>query len=114
MKVLIEGKEMVITPGIQTHAEKQAQKISKLNKNVLAVRIFLETIKKKTNDPTANQVTYEVDIPGQDVVVKAHAQDMYEAIVKATDAARRKLRKMAEKVRDKKRGESAAKAADGA
>jgi len=108
MQVMVEGKEMVVTPGLQAHAQKQAQKITKLSKHVLAVRLFLETIKKKSNDPTANQVTYEIDIPGNDVVVKAHAADMYEAIVKATDAARRKLRKLAEKQRDLNREEGLA------
>ncbi len=105
MQVLIEGKEMVVSSAIQAHAQKQSQKITKLNKNVIAIRLFLETIKKKSNDPLANQVTYEIDIPGHDVVVKAHAADMYEAIVKATNAAQRKLRKMAEKQRDLAREE---------
>jgi ribosomal subunit interface protein len=105
MKVLIEGKEMSITPALQEHAQKQAHKIEKLGQKVIEVRLFLETIKRKSNDPTANRVTYQVSIPGEDVVVKVHAADMYEAIVKATDAARRKLRRMTEKQRDLKREE---------
>lgn len=105
MKVIVEGKEMVVTPAIQEHARKQARKIGRLSKKVLAIRIFLETIKKKSNDPSANQVTYEVDIPGKDVVVRSHAEDMYLAIVKATDAAQRKLRKLFEKQRDLTREE---------
>lgn len=105
MQVMVEGKEMVITPALQAHAQKQAKKITKLNKNIVSLRLFLETIKKKSNDPTANQVTYEIGIAGQDVVVKVHAPDMYEAIVKATDAAQRKLRKLAEKQRDLTRAE---------
>lgn len=105
MQVMVEGKELVVTPAIQAHADKQARKITKLHKNVISLRLFLETVKKKSNDPTANQVTYEIGIPGQDIVVKSHAADMYEAITKATDAAQRKLREMAEKQRDAKRAE---------
>ena len=105
MQVIVEGKEMVVTPGLQAHAQKQAMKVTKLHKHIISLRLFLETIKKKSNDPKANQVTYEIAIPGQDVVVKAHAIDMYEAITKATDAAQRKLRKLAEKQRDLQREE---------
>lgn len=106
MQVIVEGKELVVTPGLQAHAQKQAKKITKLNKSIISIRIYLETIKKKSNDPSANQVTYEIDLPGRDVVVKAHAADMYEAITKATDVAQRKLREMMEKQRDKAREES--------
>jgi ribosomal subunit interface protein len=100
MQILIEGKNLTVTEAIKLHATKQANKVLKLHKSVTSIRIFLETLKRKTNDPQANQVTYEIDIPGQDVVVKSHARDMYEAIVKATDAAQRKLRKLSEKQRD--------------
>jgi len=106
MQVIVEGKDMVVTPALQAHAQKQARKITKLHKHVIAIRLFLETVKKKSNDPSANQVTYEIDIPGQDVVVKAHATDMYEAITKATEVAQRKLRELAEKQRDLAREES--------
>lgn len=105
MQVMVEGKELVVTPAIQAHADKQARKILKLHKNVVSLRLFLETVKKKSNDPSANQVTYEVGIPGQDVVVKAHAADMYEAITKATEAAVRRLRELTEKQRDAQRKE---------
>lgn len=105
MQVMVEGKELVVTPAIQAHAEKQAQKITKLHKNVISIRLYLETITKKSNDPSANQVTYEVGIPGQDVVVKANAADMYEAITKATAAAVRRLREVTEKQRDAQRKE---------
>lgn len=105
MQVIVEGKELVVTPGLQAHAQKQAKKITKLSKQVLAIRIYLETIKKKSNDPKANQVTYEIAIPGKDVVVKAHAADMYEAITKATEAAQRRLRDLTEKQRDQARAQ---------
>lgn len=100
MQILVEGKNLAVTDAIKRHATRQAQKVLKLHKSVTAIRIFLETLQRKTNDPKANTVTYEIDIPGQDVVVRSHARDMYEAIVKATDAAQRKLRKFAEKQRD--------------
>lgn len=103
MQVIVEGKEMQITPALQLHAEKQAKKVTKLSDRIIGIRLYLETIKKKSNDPMANRVTYTVEVPGTDVVVSAHAADMYEAITKATDSAARKLRKEHEKARTKSR-----------
>lgn len=100
MQVIVESKNLDVTKALRTHTEKQARKVSRLQKNVEKVRVFLETIKKKSNDPLANKVTYEVAIKGRNIVVKTHAQDMYDAIVKATDGAVRQLRKTFEKKKD--------------
>lgn len=103
MQVIVEGKELEVTPALRAHAEKQARKVTKLSSQISEIRLFLETIKKKRNDPSANQVTYEVCIPGKNIVVKAHAKDMYLAISKATDVAARKLIDFMEKQREAER-----------
>lgn len=103
MQVIVEGKEMQVTPALQQHAEKQSRKVTKLSDKIIGIRLYLETVKKKSNDPMANRVSYTIEIPGKDVVVTAHAPDMYEAITKASDSAARKLRKEHEKQRTKAR-----------
>lgn len=103
MQVIVEAKTMKVTPAIQEHAEKHARKIFKLSAHIVRVRLFLETIKKKTNDPTANTVTYTVEMPGKDVVVRSRAPEMYEAITKASASASRRVRKELEKEREKGR-----------
>lgn len=104
MQVIVESKNLDVTPALREHTTKQARKLTKLHKKIEKIRVFLETVKKKSNDPLANQVTYEVAIPGKNVIVKSHAPDMYDAIVKATDGAVRQLRKVFEKKRTLRRG----------
>jgi len=99
MQVIVESKNVQVTVAIRKHAEKQAQKLTKIYKKIDLVRFFLDNIKKKQNDPKANQVTLKVEIPGKDIVVKEHAVDMYEAINLAVEAALRHLRKKLEKER---------------
>lgn len=99
MQVIVESKEMQVTPAIQEHALRQARKVAKVYEKVLRVRLFLETIKKKRNDPSANIVTYTVEMPGVNAVVSARAADMYGAITKASDAAARRVRKELDKIR---------------
>lgn len=108
MQVIVEGKEMQVTPALQEHAVRQARKVGKVGEKVLRVRLFLETIKKKRNDPSANMVTYTVEMPGMNAVVSARAADMYEAITKATDAAARRVRKELGKIRTLHRSPSLA------
>ena len=103
MTVIIESKKMKITQAIRSFTEKQALKISKLGKSVLDIKVHLETVAKKKMDKSANIVTYFISIPGKDIVVKSKSYDMYEAIVKATESAVRKLRKVSEKRQTVKR-----------
>ena len=97
MTVIVESKQMKVTQAIRDFAEKQAQKISKLGKGVMDIRIHLEKIRKKKMDKNANIVTYFVSTPGKNIVVKSKSEDMYNAIVEATESAVRKLRKVNEK-----------------
>lgn len=97
MKVIIEAKNMAVTEALRLHIERQASKLDKLKKRITMVRVYLETIAKKSNDPLANGVTFHVEIPGKDVTIHKHAADMYEAIVQAAEGAVRHVRKEAEK-----------------
>jgi len=94
---------MQVTPAIRAFAKKQSTKLGKLSKKITGARLFLETVSKKHNDPQANTATYEVDVPGKNVVVKAHAKDLYQAIALASNSAARQVRKLFEKRRTKQR-----------
>lgn len=97
MKVFVEGKNLEVTQAMREHAQHHAEKISKLGKSIIEVRVFLETIAKKSNDPHANRAIFSVSLPGKAVVVRKEAVDMYEAIVDAAKSAVRQVRKQAEK-----------------
>jgi ribosomal subunit interface protein len=103
MTVIVESKQMKVTASLRQHVELQAQKLLKLSKRVTAARVYLETVRKKSNDKMANLVTYCVELPGKDVVVRKRAVDMYQAIADATEGAVRQVRKQYEKRRDSKR-----------
>lgn len=97
MTVLVESKNMEVTEALRNHVTKHAEKLSKIGKRVLGVRVFLETVAKKNNDPHANHATFKVMVPGKDIVVHKQAVDMYEAVVQAAHGAIRHVRKLAEK-----------------
>jgi ribosomal subunit interface protein len=97
MTVIVEAKKMKATQAIRNFAQNQATKLQKLEKGISQIRIYLETVAKKKTDQFANIVTYRISIPGKDIIVKKHADDMYTAIVDATQGAVRKLRKVNEK-----------------
>jgi ribosomal subunit interface protein len=107
MQVIVESKNLTVTEALRLHILKQAQKIERLKKPVTAVRVYLENIKKKSNDPKANGVTFHVEMAGADVTVHKTAVDMYEAIVQAAEGAVRTVRKAAEKRLTKARGKDA-------
>jgi ribosomal subunit interface protein len=97
MTVLVEAKNLKVTDALRNHVTKQASKLQKISKAIVSVRVFLETVAKKNNDPHANKVTFKVSIPGKDVIVIKEAVDMYEAIIQAAHGALRQVRKTAER-----------------
>lgn len=105
MNVMIQSKQLEVTQGLRSHIMQQARKLARLGKKIINVRVFLEKVPHKKNDIAASQVTYQVEVPGNDVVIKSRAVDMYHAVVKATHAVVRRVRKVAEKRRTIKRGD---------
>lgn len=103
MTVLVQSNSLKVTKALQKFAEDQARKVFKLGKDVLKIRVYLEKIARRNNDPHANKVTYQVSTPGKDVVITKGATNMYDAIVDATDSAVRQVRKLYERRRDAKR-----------
>lgn len=98
MQVIVESKNLTVTEALRLHILKQSKKIERLKKPITSVRVYLENIAKKSNDPKANGVTFHIEMPGKkDVTIQKHAVDMYEAIVQAAEGAVRHIRKEAEK-----------------
>lgn len=97
MTVLIESKQVKVTQAMREFATRQMERLGRLGKNIGKISVYLETVGKKSNDPSANRVTVQVQVPGKNVVVRKHAADMYEAIVDAAHGAVRRLRKQTER-----------------
>ncbi len=97
MTVIVESKRMKVTKALRDFIEKHTRKIVKLHKKATNVRVHLETVHKKSNDPLSNVVTFLVEIPGKKIVITKRAVNMYDAIVDASQAATRQLRKYCEK-----------------
>lgn len=103
MKVIVQSKTLKLTQALQAFATRQAQKILKTGTRVSQVRVYLEKVKRKNNDPHGVSVRYRAEVPGKDIFVRIKAKDMYNAIVKATEGASRKIRKTKEKKRTQSR-----------
>ncbi len=98
MKILVQAKNMRVTQGIKNFVEaKVVRQISKLGKRALTVKVYLENITRKKNDPNASQAKVQIDMPGESIVVEQKSFDPYQAISKAIKASARKLRKTKEK-----------------
>lgn len=104
MVVIVTSKTLHVTQALREMAERQAQKLYRLGKQIIRVRVSLEAVAKKKNDIHSTIVQYHVELPGKDVVVKRRARDMYEALVDAASSASRQVRKMKEKRMTFKRG----------
>ncbi|MCL4208510.1 ribosome-associated translation inhibitor RaiA [Patescibacteria group bacterium] len=105
MNVSVQSKTLEITEALRLFCEKQAGKVARFSQKISSINIYVENIAKKKNDPAAASVQYAVNVPGQVLVVKRRAADLYEAVVDATNGIMRQVRKEKEKRIDKKRGE---------
>jgi len=103
MKVLVDSKNFTVTQALRNFVVVQAQKFDRVSKRVLAVRVHLESNQKKNNDPMSNEVTYQIEVPGDDVIVKKRGSEMYKTIATASNIAVRHLRKQFEKRQTMKR-----------
>lgn len=103
MQVLVSSKNFVVTKALRKFAQEQAEKVVRLSDHIIKIRVFLESVEKKSNDPAANQARVVVEIPGTDIAVEKQATDMYEAVLKAFEVAQRHVRKHHEKIQTKRR-----------
>lgn len=104
MQVLVEGKELEITPAIREFIDTQVnRKLDKFSQRIMQIRVYLEQIDRKDNDPHRALVRYNVDMAGMSpIVITNKDKDMYKSIVGATEDLVRQLRKIKEKRLDKR------------
>jgi len=98
MKIIVQAKEMKVTKAIEEFVNQKVKRtIVKHGKQVLGVRVYLETIMRKKSDPKASHAKVEIEVPGENIVVEGKSFDPYQAISGALKAATRRLRKTQEK-----------------
>ena len=97
MNILVHSKSLFVTEAMRQYVIKQARKIGKFSGKVLAVSVFLETIKSKHGVEQEAVAKIQVVIPGKDVIVSSKAHDLYLAISQAVADASRSLKKSKEK-----------------
>ena len=100
MKILVQAKDMKVTKAIENFVSVKVKRtVTKFGQRVLGVKVYLENVARKKNDPAASQAKVEIEIPGNNIVVEEKSFDPYQAISKALKTGGRKLRKMTEKRR---------------
>lgn len=103
MNIIVQAKSMEITKALRVFINKQASKLGKIHGKISKVRVYVENVARRDSDPKRAEVRYKVELPGKDIVVKRRANDLYDAVVDATDSVVRHVRKLKEKNMSKKR-----------
>ncbi|HCC84827.1 MAG TPA: ribosome-associated translation inhibitor RaiA [Candidatus Pacebacteria bacterium] len=106
MQVLVEGKKLTITVALRNFVKQQAGKFETLGLRVRQVRVFLETVTRKTGEANRSEVKFKVELPGKDVIVEKKGQDMYAAIVAATERVKFQLQKLKQKHLERRQGKA--------
>lgn len=98
MKILVQAKDMKVTQAIQNFVEeKVVRNVDRLGKKVMSVKVYLENVTRKKNDPQGSKAKVEINVPGKKIVVEGKSFDSYQAITKAIKAGTRRLRRIKEK-----------------
>jgi len=103
MTAFVSSKNFDLTNALRQHVESQAERVKRLTKKISQIKVSLETIARKRNDPKANQAKVVLQVPGKDIAVIKKATDMYQAINLAFHTVARHLRKSQEKTQTKNR-----------
>jgi len=103
MTAFVSSKNFDLTNALRQHVESQAERVKRLTKKISQIKVSLETIARKRNDPKANQAKVVLQVLGKDIAVIKKATDMYQAINLAFHTAARHLRKSQEKTQTKNR-----------
>lgn len=104
MNVIVQAKSLKVTRALREFIQRQSNKLNKLKDlKISKVTVYLEQDTKKSTDSKKVSVKYNIEIPGKDLWIEINGYDFYDAIVDATDAALRKMRKTKEKKTDYRR-----------
>lgn len=103
MNISVQSKTMEVTDAIRQFCTQQAKKTGRFGRRIQSINIYIESNKKKKNDPTSTIVKYSVNLPGKVVVVRRTAVNLYDAVVDCTNSVMRQVRKFKEKRINRKR-----------
>ena len=96
--VIVQAKSLKITRALREFIQRQSNKLAKLKDlKISKVTVYLEQDTKKPSDHKKVSVKYSIEIPGKDLWVEINGYDFYDAIIDATNAALRKMRKAKER-----------------
>ncbi|MBI1343258.1 MAG: hypothetical protein GC171_10020 [Terrimonas sp.] len=103
MRIIIETPDFKASPSLKTFIESKVAKLEKLHKGIISAEITLEIDVKKTKEVI--RCTLILNIPGKDEYVKASSSIFEDAILKAVEAAQRRLRiRKTQTLLDRKKG----------
>ena len=97
MNILVHSKTLPVTDSIRTFVGRQVRKVAKLSGKVLAVNVFLDTVKTSRGLNQLAEAKIRVIVPGKNVMVRSRAHDLYLAISQAMADAAQALRKRKER-----------------
>lgn len=98
MQIIVSGKNIDLTPSLQTYAEEKLGRLEHFWTAIIRVHVELEKNKHhKHGDVCA--VSVRVEVPGNDIRIRQESTDMREAI----DLIASKLERQVIKVKDRSR-----------
>lgn len=104
VNTIVQAKNMKPTPALRAFIQQQVNKLPRLGLPINRVRVFLESIARKDNDPQSATVQMEAIIPRKGVItVKSKTHDLYQGVVDVTGSLMRHVRKEKEKRVDNSR-----------
>ena len=90
MKIIIESPDMKVSPSLKEFVINKVSKLERFHKSIISAEVTLEIDSKKSRDVIKCSII--LNIPGKDEYVKASSNIFEDAVLKAKEAAERRLR----------------------
>ena len=90
MKIIIESPDMKVSPSLKEFVINKISKLERFHKSIISAEVTLEIDSKKSRDVIKCSII--LNIPGKDEYVKASSNIFEDAVLKAKEAAERRLR----------------------
>ncbi len=89
MKIIVETPDFKPSPSLKEYIISKVSKLEKLHKGIISAEVTMEMDAKKVKNVI--RCTILLNIPGKDEYVKSSSTIFEDAILKAVDAAKRRL-----------------------
>lgn len=84
----------------ETLIRQYAEKLDRYYDRIMGIRVMVEVPQRQMGEPINHNVRFDITVPGGEVVVKRQAHpELYTAIQRAYEAARRRLQDYARRQR---------------